>query len=133
MEKSRDLKIRSFQFAADVVAFYRATQTADVAVRRLAHQLLDAAGSVGANLEEAAAGQSRADFIAKTCIALKEAREARYWLRLIAVCGPSLAAKAAALTAESSEIIAMLTAAINTARRHPPKREHREALSRSAS
>jgi four helix bundle protein len=46
-------------------------------------QLLDAATSVGANLEEAKAGQSRADFIHKNAISLKEAREANYWLRLI--------------------------------------------------
>jgi len=42
-----------------------------------------AASSVGANLEEAIAGQSRPDFIHKSAIALKEAREANYWLRLI--------------------------------------------------
>ncbi len=38
--------------------------------------------SIGANLEEAQAGQSRADFISKNAIALKEARETHYWLRL---------------------------------------------------
>ena len=47
------------------------------------NQLLDAATSVGANLEEAVAAQSRADFIHKNSIALKEARESNYWLRLI--------------------------------------------------
>jgi four helix bundle protein len=45
--------------------------------------LLKAGTSVGANLEEAQAGQSRADFISKNSIALKEARESNYWLRLI--------------------------------------------------
>jgi len=38
---------------------------------------------VGANIEEAQAGQSRPDFISKNSIALKEARECRYWLRLL--------------------------------------------------
>ena len=47
------------------------------------NQLLYAATSVGANLEEAVAGQSKADFIHKNAIALKEARETNYWLRLI--------------------------------------------------
>jgi four helix bundle protein len=46
-------------------------------------QLIAAATSVGANLEEAVAGQSRADFIHKNAISLKEARESNYWLRLI--------------------------------------------------
>jgi four helix bundle protein len=42
-----------------------------------------AGGSIGANLEEAADARSKADFIAKNFIALKEAREVRFWLRLI--------------------------------------------------
>ncbi len=46
-------------------------------------QLLDAGTSVGANLEEAVAGQSKADFVHKNSISLKEARESNYWLRLI--------------------------------------------------
>jgi four helix bundle protein len=118
MEKSRDLRERSFQFAVAVTGFYRTAQSDDAAVRRLANQLLDAAGSIGANLEEAAAGQSKADFIAKNCIAPKEAREARYWLRLIAACPGPLMLRVAELIAESSEIIAMLTASIKTARRN---------------
>jgi four helix bundle protein len=47
------------------------------------NQLLDAGTSVGANLEESIAGQSKADFIHKNSISLKEARESNYWLRLI--------------------------------------------------
>jgi four helix bundle protein len=39
--------------------------------------------SIGANIEEAQAGQSKADFVSKMTIALKEARETSYWLRLI--------------------------------------------------
>jgi four helix bundle protein len=46
-------------------------------------QLLDAGTSVGANREEAKAAQSKADFIHKNSISLKEARESNYWLRLI--------------------------------------------------
>ncbi|HKZ18251.1 MAG TPA: four helix bundle protein, partial [Geobacteraceae bacterium] len=48
----------------------------------LSKQLLRAGTSIGANVEEALAGQSRADFLSKMCIASKEARETRYWLRL---------------------------------------------------
>jgi len=46
-------------------------------------QLLKAGTSVGANLEEAQAGQSKPDFISKNAISLKEIREANYWLKLI--------------------------------------------------
>jgi four helix bundle protein len=82
-------------------------------------QLVDSAASIGANLEEAAAGQTKRDFIAKNCIALKEARESRFWLRLIAATEPSLAPGTEALTSESSELVAMLVAAIKRARSNP--------------
>ena len=46
-------------------------------------QLLKSGTSIGANVEEAIAAQSRKDFISKMAIASKEARETRYWLRLL--------------------------------------------------
>ncbi|HEX7708168.1 MAG TPA: four helix bundle protein, partial [Thermoanaerobaculia bacterium] len=51
-------------------------------LRSLGSQAMRAAGSIGANLEEADAAQSTPDFISKCNIALKEARETRYWLRI---------------------------------------------------
>ena len=48
----------------------------------LASQIWRAGTSIGANVEEAQAAQSRADFRSKIAIAAKEAREAHYWLRL---------------------------------------------------
>jgi len=51
--------------------------------RTLSNQLLRSGTSVGANLEEYKGGQSRADFLSKVSILLKEARETRYWLRLL--------------------------------------------------
>ena len=48
----------------------------------LASQLWRSGTSIGANVEEAQAAQSRADFRSKMCIAAKEARESHYWLRL---------------------------------------------------
>ncbi len=49
----------------------------------LSKQLLRSGTSIGANVEEAIAAQSRKDFISKMAIASKEARETRYWLRLL--------------------------------------------------
>lgn len=49
----------------------------------LSKQLLKSGTSIGANIEEALAGQSKKDFIAKMAIASKEARETKYWLLLI--------------------------------------------------
>lgn len=49
----------------------------------LSKQVLRSGTSIGANVEEALAGQTKKDFIAKMSIASKEARETKYWLRLI--------------------------------------------------
>ncbi len=73
-----------------------------------------AATSIGANLEEADAGQSRADFISKCTISLKEARETRYWLRILHAAQPT--DKIEALIGESTEIIAILTTIVRKTR-----------------
>lgn len=49
----------------------------------LSKQLLRAGTSIGANIAESQQAQSRPDFISKLCIALKEASETNYWLRLL--------------------------------------------------
>lgn len=49
----------------------------------LSKQVLRSGTSIGANTEEAIGGQSERDFFAKLSIAYKEARETRYWLRLL--------------------------------------------------
>ena len=49
----------------------------------LSKQLLRSGTSIGANVEEAQAAQSRKDFISKMSIASKEARESKYWIRLL--------------------------------------------------
>lgn len=121
--KSRDLRVRAFHFAVDIVRFCRSGFGSDPILRRLAAQLVDSAGSVGANLEESGAGQSKADFIAKQCIALKEAHESRFWLRVIAVSHPPVAEAAKLFIEESSELVAMITASIKTARSNPHRGE----------
>lgn len=80
--KLYDIKERTFEFAnrvVDVVEELPQTRTFDV----LARQLIRAGTSVGANVEEAHAADSRADFAFKLSIALREARESRYWLRIV--------------------------------------------------
>jgi four helix bundle protein len=78
-----DVYRRAFEFACAVVQIERATRSDRNVNHEAMTQLADAAMSIGSNLEEAKGGQSRADFHAKLRIALKEARESHYWLRLI--------------------------------------------------
>jgi len=81
-------------------------------------QLLRSGTSIGANVEEGQAGQSRADFIAKHYIACKEARETNYWLRLLAACNIFPESQLADLTEESNELIAILTTIVKNAKKN---------------
>ena len=83
-------------------------------------QLTDAASSIGANLEEAKAGQSKADFYAKLRIALKEARESYYWLRLLGRSGAIQPARIEPLIEEANEIVAVLTSIAKKSNPHNP-------------
>jgi four helix bundle protein len=82
-KKFIDIRERSFDFAVRIVKLCRFLEKQLDVSKNLIRQLLNAGTSVGANLEEAQAGQSKPDFISKNAIALKEARESNYWLKLI--------------------------------------------------
>ena len=83
VKKPFDIRARAFNFAVRIVKLCQFLEKKTDVSRTIVAQLLDAGTSVGANLEEAAAGQSRRDFVHKNAIALKEARESCYWLKLI--------------------------------------------------
>src|SRR5690606_144354 len=72
---------KTFDFALDIIDFY--IQLKDEKEYDLSKQLLRSGTSIGANVEEAIAAQSKKDFINKMSIASKEARETKYWLRLL--------------------------------------------------
>jgi four helix bundle protein len=112
---------RAFRFACGIAQICARLQRREAVVRRLSFQLLDAGTSIGANLEEGRAGQTKPDFIAKNFIALKEARETRFWLRVIASTDPELTPELEWFFAETNEFIAMLTASLKTARSSPSR------------
>jgi len=72
--------------------------------------------SIGANLEEATVGESKADFISKCSIALKEARETHYWIRLLGSTEVMPSDQLQPLMREASEIVAILTTIVKNAR-----------------
>jgi four helix bundle protein len=73
---------KSFDFALKIIHLYSQLQQYREYV--ISNQLLKSGTSIGANVEEASGGgQSRKDFLAKMYIAYKEARETKYWLRLL--------------------------------------------------
>ena len=71
----------SFDFSLQVISLYKIL--IDKKEFILSKQLLRSGTSIGANIEEATAAQTKKDFITKMSIASKEARETKYWLRLL--------------------------------------------------
>ncbi len=102
---------RSFQFSLDIIKLVKKLREKKEYV--FADQLLRSATSIGANVAEAGAGQSKKDFIAKMAIASKEARETRYWLRLIEK-GKILDGDFSTYLNEIEEIIKILTKIVKT-------------------
>ena len=70
--------------------------------------------AIGSNVEEALAGVSRADFVAKMSIASKEAQETHYWLRLLRDSTIVPESRIMPLESESLELIRILTAIVKT-------------------
>lgn len=110
--KDNIIQKKSYEFALQIVALYRKLCKSNEYV--LAKQLLRSGTSIGANVEEAQAGQSRADFISKMSIASKEARESSYWLRLLRDSGVIDEIEVNPLLAESEVIINILTSIVKT-------------------
>jgi four helix bundle protein len=80
----RDIVERTFEFAVRIVQLSGKLDERPGIGRVMMSQILRAGTSVPSNIEEAQAGQSKADFISKMSIALKEARETHLRLRLLA-------------------------------------------------
>ncbi len=73
---------KSYLFALEVIKTYK-TLIQDKKEYVLSKQLLRSGTSIGANVNEAVCAQSKRDFVHKLSIALKEARETLYWLKLL--------------------------------------------------
>jgi len=116
-QKPRDIRERTFEFSVQVVRVCQQLDEKPGVGRTLGKQLLRAGTSIGANVEEAQAGQSRADFISKNMIALKEARETYYWLRLLSAAQVSSAPGIPELQQEAEELTRILGAIIVSAKR----------------
>ena len=111
-----DIVDRTYRFALRIVKLCQFVNRKDTVSRSLSNQLLRSATSVGANVEEAQAGQTRADFRCKMNIALKEARESAYWLRLVRDSEIIPAARLEGLCQESIEIAKIIGTIVRNTR-----------------
>jgi four helix bundle protein len=109
-----DLSERSFKFSSDVYDYCEELVRLRGLPCRLAFQLFDAAGSIGANRAEAKSAFSDKEFAAKNAICLKESREARFWLRLADIKGLGNSQRRKYLLRESNELVAIYVAVVRS-------------------
>jgi four helix bundle protein len=114
MQLGRNIAQRLAELAAAVVRL-SARLPKDPTGRHIAIQMVRSATGAGSNYEEARAGESRADFVHKAAVALKELREARYWVVLVQKTG-WIEADLGAIVSEANELCAILGASVRTAR-----------------
>ena len=105
---------KSFEFAVRIVNVYKYL-TGEHKEYILSKQLLRSGTSIGANVAEAQRGQSKADFVAKMSVALKEANETGYWLKLLYRTDYLNEKQYSSLSADNQELISILTAVCKTA------------------
>ena len=115
MGEHPDFRQRTRVFATHVLTF-TSRGIAQRHGRFVCDQLRASACSVGANAEEAKGAQSKRDFLAKMSIALKEAREALYWLRVVEEATGNGDPELSRLTDEANQLVAILTATVKTTR-----------------
>ena len=105
---------KSFSFGVRTVNLYKWLIDNKVPYK-VSEQLLKSGTSIGANVEEATGGYSRKDFTAKMSIAYKEARETRYWLRLLQATGYLNERMATSMLSDCEELIKILSSILLTA------------------
>lgn len=110
--KENLIRDKSYRFALSIIDLYKILVAQKEYV--MSKQLLKSGTSIGANVEEVLAGQSRADFLSKMSIASKEAREARYWLHLLRDSNTLDTKHLIHLIQESESLINILTSIVKT-------------------
>ncbi|MBV5338550.1 MAG: four helix bundle protein [Deltaproteobacteria bacterium] len=110
--KENLVRDKSYLFALSIIELYKILVEKNEFV--MSKQVLKSGTSIGANIEEALAGQSRPDFLSKMSIASKEARETLYWLRLLRDSNTLAPEQLVDLIDESESLINILTSIVKT-------------------
>ncbi|MBI3177248.1 MAG: four helix bundle protein [Chloroflexi bacterium] len=111
----RNIQERSFEFAVRIVRLVDRLPHTTAGIQ-IGRQLMASGTSIGANAQEADAAETKADFIHKIGVALKEAQETQYWLRLVEATVLPNDAEVKPLLRESLEIARVLGAIKRNAR-----------------
>jgi len=127
--KPFDIHERLLLFACDIVRVTEFLHTRGAIGRRLSFQILDAGTSIGSNAEEGDGASSHADFIAKNRIALKEAKETRFRLRVCQRTG-ILTPEFDPIVQESDELVRIIGKIVHNALRNKADEERRRQRDR---
>jgi len=106
---------KSFEFSLKIISLYKKLQKEKEFI--ISRQLLRSGTSIGANVEEALAGQNKKDFTAKMSISSKEARETKYWLRLLKQ-SELTSIDVNSLILDNDELIRILTSIVKTSQQN---------------
>ena len=115
--KENIIKNKSFDFALRIVKLYQYL-VSDKKEFVLSKQLLRSGTSIGANIRESEHAESKADFIHKLSISLKEANETEYWLELLHRANYFDEEAYKSLMSDCMELLKLLTSIIKTAKRN---------------
>ena len=113
------VKRKSCDFALRIIKLYQTLKQKQYF--EISAQIIKSGTSIGANVEEALAAQSRKDFIAKMSIASKEARQANCWLRLIRDSVLMPEENVEVLVVDSEELVKILTSIVKTSSSRQPE------------
>jgi four helix bundle protein len=115
MKDDKKIKERTYDFSINIIKLVIKLPK-DTAGFVLGRQLVKSGTSIGANVEEATGAFSKDDFIFKMSIALKEARESNYWLRLIRDAGFMKEIDIKEILDESEHLKNILSAIVKTSK-----------------
>jgi four helix bundle protein len=115
-DRSQDIRDRTFEFACRIARLALRLEP-QYRIRSIVDQFLRSGTSIGANLEEAKAGSSRRDFVKYLEIALREARETVYWLRICLELKIASGDELESLRNEGEQIGRILGAIVSNAKR----------------
>ena len=121
MQKEKDLKVRTKNFALRIIKMYSSLPKS-MEAQVLGKQVLRSGTSVGANYREASRGRSKAEFVAKMGDCLKELDETTYWFELLTEGGILPKNKLSDLHQESTELTAIFVAIIKNTKTNLKKK-----------
>lgn len=119
MNESNLIVGKSMDFAVRIVNLYKYLKT-EKSEHVLSKQLLRSGTSIGANVNEAVHAQSKADFVAKMYIALKESGETEYWLKLLEKTDYLSKVQADSILKDCTELLKILVSIIKTTKEKSP-------------